>query len=59
MTRYITKVTLNETWLDDRPQPTLPQPQAWLGEPKNTGVLDVNGLPIFRIADPVGFVRIK
>lgn len=55
MSRYTT--SMSDWW--DPPQPQLPQPTAWVAEPLDTGLLDPSGKRIFKLPDPIGFVRPK
>jgi len=55
---YVTRPRL--TRYDDlRETPMLEGQTVWEPEPVDTGLLDKNGVPIFRVMDPIGFVEMK
>lgn len=37
----------------------LPHPVVYPSEPSFTGVLNAEGQPIYKLPDPIGFVRLK
>ena len=57
MSRYTSVKPKAEDWLEDRPVPQLPHPVAYESGPVDTGLKDVDGNVIYRLSDPIGFVR--
>lgn len=59
VSRYaIRRPTPARSWWDT-PAPPLPHPQSYVSDPVKTGVLDADGNEIYRMPDPVGFLRPK
>jgi hypothetical protein len=57
MSRYVVgRPRVGEDYYD-RPMHQLGHPTVFVQEPANTGLLDPDGNPIFKIADPIGFVQ--
>ena len=56
--RYVIRPRLAR--FDDlRQTPMLEAQTVWEMEPIDTGLLDQDGVPIFRVMDPIGFVEMK
>lgn len=62
--RYVTKRAPLKLWADDDAPapasvPALPHPTAYAGGPVETGLFDKEGTPIYRLPDPIGYLRNK
>lgn len=53
--RYVIRPRMD--WLDA--EPMIEGKTVHEREPVNTGLLDKNGNPIFRVTSPIGFVELK
>jgi len=61
MSRYFTRAA-TKSWFEYMPDLTAVEtsplrPQVFEGEPQATGLLDVDGNPIFRGPDRIGYLR--
>ena len=60
MARYVsTRPPLRADWWQTQPPPPLPHPQVFVGDPVDTGLLDVAGNKIMKLPDEIGFIRSK
>ena len=58
MSRYVTKPKPKASDGADAPQASpLPHPQVFVADPIKTGLVDKDGHDLYRLPDPVGFVR--
>lgn len=57
MARYISSREPEKSYWYDTPAQPLPHPQLWLPAPVDTKLFDADGNKIFRMPDPIGFVR--
>lgn len=55
MARYVARRA--ETFWDDRMMQPLGHPQVFASEPVKTGLLNKDGHELYRMPDPIGFIR--
>lgn len=55
--RYIAKRSPPLRMWDEAPAPALPHPTVYAVEPVKTGLFDKEGTPIYRLPDPIGYLR--
>lgn len=58
MSRYVTRARRPRSGDDDWYQvtPPLGHPTVFVPEPADTGLVDADGNPIFKVPDPMGFL---
>ena len=59
MSRYIARNIPKADYSEDRAIQPLGHPQVFVAEPVNTGIVDKNGTPIYRLPDQIGFLPSK